>query len=198
MVEKEASNGDSLLVLDTLDEPRAMEPQGKSEEIQEELSGGGQPDRRSSKRRERSRSPISGPGARRGNRRGAGGYRGWDRSAEDIGNKTNSEDPYLQRARIFVGNIATDRVSRRDLSELFGQYGKVLGVSIHGGFAFVQMDRESNANRAVVSEDNQMFKGSKLRKLGLSGKTGHHFIFMACDTFFSCGFYYMCLKSFPP
>jgi RNA recognition motif-containing protein len=68
----------------------------------------------------------------------------------------------LKRARLFVGNLTTDSVSRRDLAELFTQYGRVLGVSIHGGFAFVQMDRERDANRAIICEDGQTFKGSKI------------------------------------
>lgn len=161
MVEEADSNGDSLLVLDTVDKPQVMADEGKNGETKQDSSGGEHRRQEASKHRQRSRSPISGPG-RRGGRRG--GYRGWDRSADEIDNKTNSEEPHLKRARLFVGNIATDRVTRRDLAQLFSQYGKVLGVSIHGGFAFVQMDRERDANRAIICEDNQMFMGSKIRK----------------------------------
>ena len=53
----------------------------------------------------------------------------------------------------------------RDLAQLLGQYGGVLGASIHGGFAFVQMEQERDANRAIVCEDGQQFKGSKIRGL---------------------------------
>lgn len=171
MVEREAPNGDSLFVLDVVDEPQPMADEEKIEESQEEISGGS--DRRrwssggneSSKRRDRSRSPFSGRRGGRGGRGGRrGGYKGWDRSADEVGNRTDSDEPYMQRARLFVGNIASDKVTRRDLAELFSRYGKVMGVSIHNGFAFVQMDRERNANRAVLAEDNQLFKGSKLRK----------------------------------
>ena len=154
MVE-EAVNGDSLLVLDAVDQPPTMAEEaphgagGDRRSRQEWWNSGGE----SSRRRSRSRSPI-----RRGKRDfGRGGDAG-------IGNKTNSEDPYLQRARLFVGNIDSAKVTRRDLVDLFSQYGKVFGVSIHKGYAFVQMDRERNANRAVISEDNQMFHGNKLRK----------------------------------
>lgn len=161
MVDQAALDGDSLLVLDTVDKPQVMADVGKNGETKQDSSGGEHRRQEASKHRQRSRSPISGP-SRRGGRRG--GYRGWDRSADEIDNKTNSEEPHLKRARLFVGNIATDRVTRRDLAQLFSQYGKVLGVSIHGGFAFVQMDRERDANRAIICEDNQMFMGSKIRK----------------------------------
>lgn len=171
MVEEESWSGDSLLILDAVDKPQAMEDEGKNGETTQEASGGEHRRQDPSKHRQRSRSPIDAPGSRRGGGGGGGpggrrgGYRGWDRSADDIDNKTNSEEPHLKRARLFVGNIATDRVTRRDLAQLFGQYGRVLGVSIHGGFAFVQLDRERDANRAIICEDNQMFMGSKMRKL---------------------------------
>ena len=163
------SRGDSLLleVLDVVDKSRAMAEEVKNGDGKEELSE----DRQESQKRRRSRSPINGPGAggRRGRGRGGGrrygGYRSWDRAADGIDNKTNSDEPHLKRARLFVGNIATDSVTRRDLAELFGQYGRVLGISVHGGFAFVQLDRERDANRAVVCEDGRNFKGSKIRKL---------------------------------
>lgn len=157
MSEETAAN---LLVLDAVDKPEPMaddavengEPKAEDSEERQE----------SSKHRRRSRSPINPPGRRgRGGRR-YGGYRGWDR--DNVDNKTNSEEPHLKKARLFVGNIATDNVKRRDLARLFSQYGRVLGVSIHGGYAFVQMDRERDANRAIINEDGNNFMGSKLRK----------------------------------
>ena len=163
----------SLLVLDEVDKPQTMADDASKNGETEETSN----DRQESKNRRRSRSPIDGPSRRGGFGRGSrgaggrgggrryGGYRGWDRSGEGIDNKTNSEEPHLKRARLFVGNLMTDNVTRRDLAQLFGQYGRVLGVSLHGGFAFVQMDRERDANRAILSEDGQTFMGSKLRKL---------------------------------
>lgn len=78
------------------------------------------------------------------------------------GTNTNSQKPHLQRARLFVGNIEPDTTHRRDVIELFSRYGEVLGVSVHKGYAFVQMDRERSANRAINGEDNHMFKGSRI------------------------------------
>ena len=83
------------------------------------------------------------------------------------GTNTTSREPHLERARLFVGNIEPNRTHRRDIIKLFSQYGDVLGVSVHKGYAFVQMDRERTANKAINLEDNHMFMGSKIRKLSL-------------------------------
>ena len=80
------------------------------------------------------------------------------------GTNTTSREPHLERARLFVGNIEPNRTHRRDLIKLFSQYGDVLGVSVHKGYAFVQMDRERTANKAINFEDNHTFMGSKIRK----------------------------------
>lgn len=109
--------------------------------------------------RSRSRSPRSKSPVHQGK---------WRESREQRytreGTNTNSREPHLQRARLFVGNIEPNTTHRRDIIELFSRYGDVLGVSVHKGYAFVQMDRERSANRAVNGEDNRMFKGSRIRK----------------------------------
>lgn len=78
------------------------------------------------------------------------------------GTNTTSDKPHLMRARLFVGN--TQRMMRNDLRRIFSNYGDVVGVSVHKGFAFVQMDRERNANRAINSEDNSVHMGCRIRK----------------------------------
>lgn len=79
------------------------------------------------------------------------------------GTNTTSREPHLERARLFVGNIEP-HCHRKDLTKLFTQYGDVMGVSVHKGYAFVQMDRERSANKAINHEDNKLFMGSKIRK----------------------------------
>lgn len=108
------------------------------------------------KRRSRSRSPL-----RRG-KRGSSPSREIRYARE--GTNTTSREPHMERARLFVGNIEPNRTHRRDLIKLFSQHGEVLGVSVHKGYAFVQMDRERTANKAINYEDNRSFMGSKIRK----------------------------------
>lgn len=87
------------------------------------------------------------------------------------GTNTTSREPHLERARLFVGNIEPIRTHRRDIIKLFSKHGEVVGVSVHKGYAFVQMDRERSANKAINYEDNQIFMGSKMRKFCVSMAT---------------------------
>lgn len=127
---------------------------GQRNNAEETLSSSSKGD----KERSRSRSPRGNSPAFKGKRE--------NREQRFIreGTNTNSREPHLQRARLFVGNIEPDKTHRRDLIKLFSRYGEVLGVSVHKGYAFVQMDRERNANRAVNGEDNHDFMGSRIRK----------------------------------
>ena len=109
------------------------------------------------KTRSRSRSPLRGTGKK------AYSPSREMRYVRD-GTNTTSREPHLERARLFVGNIEPNRTHRRDLTKLFSQYGAVLGVSIHKGYAFIQMDRERSANKAINHEDNNIFMGSRIRK----------------------------------
>lgn len=82
---------------------------------------------------------------------------------ESEGTNTTSDDPELQRARLFVGNV-DHRISRGELKRNFSRYGQVLGISIHKGFAFVQLDSEKNAKEAIIGEDSRYLNGSLLCK----------------------------------
>lgn len=95
------------------------------------------------------------------------------RRYEMDGSNTTREEPHLQRARLFVGNIEPSRVHRRDLIRLFSEFGDVLGVSVHKGYAFVQMDRERSANKAINYLDGRMYMGNPIRKFGFLAREIH-------------------------
>ncbi len=82
---------------------------------------------------------------------------------ESEGTNTTSDRPDLQRARLFVGNV-DHRMNKGELRKAFSRYGEVLGVSIHSGFAFVQLDSEKNAKDAIIGEDSRSVDGTLLRK----------------------------------
>lgn len=45
---------------------------------------------------------------------------------------TKSNDPKLAAARVFIGNLPSDRTTKEDLQEKFKPYGKILGaLSVH-------------------------------------------------------------------
>lgn len=78
--------------------------------------------------------------------------------------RTNSSDPKLIRARVFVGHLNTDKASRKDVEELFEPFGKVLGTSLQQGYGFVQYESEESARKAIRELHGVHFCGMKLGK----------------------------------
>lgn len=152
----------SLVIHDDLD--RSASPPGR-EAREDWRATGDAPD--GAARNGRSRSPIAEKRDSRSRsplRRGRKDSPSKETRYAREGTNTTSREPHLERARLFVGNIEPNRTHRRDLVKLFSSYGEVLGVSIHKGYAFVQMDRERTANKAVNYEDSRNFMGSEIRK----------------------------------
>ena len=48
-------------------------------------------------------------------------------SANEISNRTDIEDPRFLNARVFIGNLPVDKVSKVEIETLFKSYGKILG-----------------------------------------------------------------------
>lgn len=78
------------------------------------------------------------------------------------GRNTSSMDPKMMNARVFIGNLAADKVSRQDVVKLFEPHGKVLGVSLHKSYGFVQFDNEENAKTAVKANNGKLVEGLRM------------------------------------
>ncbi|XP_041095532.1 heterogeneous nuclear ribonucleoprotein C-like isoform X2 [Polyodon spathula] len=78
------------------------------------------------------------------------------------GNVTNKNDPRSLNSRVFIGNLNTLLVTKADVEAIFSKYGKVVGCSVHKGFAFVQFLNERTARAAVAGEDGRMIVGQVL------------------------------------
>ncbi|KAF6351409.1 heterogeneous nuclear ribonucleoprotein C [Rhinolophus ferrumequinum] len=52
-------------------------------------------------------------------------------------NVTNKTDPRSMNSRVFIGNLNTLVVKKSDVEAIFSKYGKIVGCSVHKGFAFV-------------------------------------------------------------
>ncbi|XP_041738690.2 heterogeneous nuclear ribonucleoprotein C isoform X1 [Coregonus clupeaformis] len=78
------------------------------------------------------------------------------------GNVTNKTDPRSLHSRVFIGNLNTLLVTKADVEAIFSKYGKIVGCSVHKGFAFVQYANERNARAAVGGEDGRMIVGQVL------------------------------------
>ncbi|KAJ3595707.1 hypothetical protein NHX12_005010 [Muraenolepis orangiensis] len=77
-------------------------------------------------------------------------------------NVTNKNDQRSLNSRVFIGNLNTAVVSKADVEALFSTYGKIVGCSVHKGFAFVQYASQRNARGAVVGENSRVIGGQPL------------------------------------
>jgi len=87
---------------------------------------------------------------------------------------TNSDDPALLESRLFIGNLPTDQVGKREVEEKFCKYGKILGCSVHKGFGFIQYERVEEARLAIEQEGGSMYHGLKIDvKMAKEGRGGN-------------------------
>uniref|UniRef100_A0A3B1JJR3 Heterogeneous nuclear ribonucleoprotein C n=1 Tax=Astyanax mexicanus TaxID=7994 RepID=A0A3B1JJR3_ASTMX len=63
--------------------------------------------------------------------------------------------------------------SNADVEAIFSKYGKIVGCSVHKGYAFVQFANERNARSAVAGEDGRMIVGQVL-DINLAGEPKPH------------------------
>ena len=74
-----------------------------------------------------------------------------------ISNITNNNDPQSLISRIFVGNLNTFLLNKDDVERIFKRYGRIIGISMHKGYAFVQYTNEYDARNSVAGEDQRIY-----------------------------------------
>ncbi|KAM3621071.1 uncharacterized protein V6R79_005524 [Siganus canaliculatus] len=74
----------------------------------------------------------------------------------------SSSDPRDMERRIFVGNLPTSNMEKKDLEDLFSPYGKIVGVSLLRGYGFVQFERVEEAEAAKAAQKGRIYKGYKI------------------------------------
>uniref|UniRef100_A0A2K6S7J5 RRM domain-containing protein n=1 Tax=Saimiri boliviensis boliviensis TaxID=39432 RepID=A0A2K6S7J5_SAIBB len=79
-------------------------------------------------------------------------------------NVTNKNDPKSINSRVFIGNLNTAIVKKVDIEAIFSKYGKIVGCSVHKGYAFVQYMSERHARAAVAGENARVIAGQPLGK----------------------------------
>ena len=68
----------------------------------------------------------------------------------------------MMNARVFIGNLPAEKVNRQDVEQMFGSFGKILGVSLHKSYGFVQFDNEDDAKEAAKTINGKVVHGLKL------------------------------------
>ncbi|XP_045117331.1 heterogeneous nuclear ribonucleoprotein C-like isoform X5 [Portunus trituberculatus] len=81
-----------------------------------------------------------------------------------VGNQTNSQDPQAINSRTFVGNLNTFQCTKTDVERMFQRYGRIAGISMHKGYAFVQFTNPFDARSACMGEDGRGVFGQILAR----------------------------------
>lgn len=68
-------------------------------------------------------------------------------------------DALPPESRMFVGNLHGERVTKRDLHQVFDQYGEILEIALKATYGFVQFDSAEACARAVEAENGKPVKG---------------------------------------
>lgn len=67
-----------------------------------------------------------------------------------------------------IGNLYTEKVTKRDLFYVFYKYGKIAQISMKSAYGFVQYHDADACFHALQAEQAIEIKGRKIRKRGLS------------------------------
>jgi len=65
---------------------------------------------------------------------------------------------------LCIGNLPTERVTKRDLFHIFHKYGKLAQVSIKQAYGFIQFLDSSACKKALDAEQGAVVRGRKIRK----------------------------------
>ncbi|KAL1272405.1 hypothetical protein QQF64_028267, partial [Cirrhinus molitorella] len=77
------------------------------------------------------------------------------------GKKISLEQPEDCCSRLNQ-DVAETVVKKSDVETIFSKYGRVLGCSVHKGYAFVQYANERHARGAVIGENGRVLAGQTL------------------------------------
>ncbi|WEW60474.1 nuclear polyadenylated RNA-binding protein 3 [Emydomyces testavorans] len=71
-------------------------------------------------------------------------------------------DRFAPGSRLFVGNLPSERVTKRDLFHLFHKYGKLAQISIKPAYGFVQFMDATSCRNALEAEEGGVIRGRKI------------------------------------
>lgn len=68
-----------------------------------------------------------------------------------------------RRPNLVAGNLSSDKVTKRDIFDLFHHYGRLAQISLKSAFGFVQYHTLEEAQAAVENLQGAEVKGRKIR-----------------------------------
>jgi nuclear polyadenylated RNA-binding protein 3 len=77
-------------------------------------------------------------------------------------------DDFPNGTRMFIGNLPSDRIGKKDIFRLFYPYGRLAQISIKQAYGFVQFYEKADCDDAIRSQQGMIITGRKVRMdLGL-------------------------------
>ncbi|KAF2144552.1 uncharacterized protein K452DRAFT_295986 [Aplosporella prunicola CBS 121167] len=71
-------------------------------------------------------------------------------------------DKFPPGSRLFIGNLPTEKVTKRDIFHIFHRHGKLAQISIKQAYGFVQYLEADACHRALQHEQGSMVRGRKI------------------------------------
>ncbi|KAL8944804.1 MAG: hypothetical protein Q9216_000226 [Gyalolechia sp. 2 TL-2023] len=71
-------------------------------------------------------------------------------------------DRFPSGSRLFVGNLYSEKVTKRDLFYVFHRYGRLAQISIKNAYGFIQFFDAVCSNRALQGEQGSTIRGRKI------------------------------------
>ncbi|KAF2470269.1 uncharacterized protein BDR25DRAFT_303819 [Lindgomyces ingoldianus] len=71
-------------------------------------------------------------------------------------------DQFPMGSRLFIGNLPTEKVTKRDIFHRFYRHGKLAQISIKQAYGFVQFLDSGSCYRALHTEQGQTVRGRKM------------------------------------
>ncbi|KAJ3005244.1 hypothetical protein HKX48_000796, partial [Thoreauomyces humboldtii] len=65
-------------------------------------------------------------------------------------------------SRLFMGNLASERVDRKEMARIFAPYGNIVEIILKGSFGFVQFDNPESCHTAMQSETGRQLAGMRI------------------------------------
>ncbi|KAI9680737.1 MAG: hypothetical protein M1817_004177 [Caeruleum heppii] len=71
-------------------------------------------------------------------------------------------DRFPPNSRLFIGNLPTEKVTKRDLFHSFHKHGRLAQISIKQAYGFIQFFEANACHRALQAEQGQAIRGRKM------------------------------------
>ncbi|KAK9236245.1 hypothetical protein V1525DRAFT_407455 [Lipomyces kononenkoae] len=71
-------------------------------------------------------------------------------------------DKFPLGSRLFIGNLPTDSINKRQLFRIFSKFGELAQISIKQAYGFVQFLKAEDCARAIESEQGTVVAGRKI------------------------------------